>query len=29
MNSVLKEIISESINDYFEKNLDDFYIKSS
>jgi len=29
MNSVLKEIISESINYYIEKNLDDFYTKSS
>jgi hypothetical protein len=29
MSSVLKEIIQESINCYIEKNLDDFYTKSS
>lgn len=29
MSRVLKEIISESINCYIEKNLDDLYIKSS
>jgi len=29
MNSVLKEIQSDSINHYIENNLDDFYIKSS
>lgn len=29
MKTILKEIISESINYYIEKNLDDFYTKSS
>ena len=29
MKNVLKEIIPDSINSYIEKNLDDFYIKSS
>ncbi|MFX0041183.1 MAG: GNAT family N-acetyltransferase [Candidatus Heimdallarchaeota archaeon] len=29
MQGILKEIIRESINYYIEKNLDDFYIKSS
>lgn len=29
MNAILKEIISESINSYIEKNLDDFYNKST
>lgn len=29
INNILKEISSDSINSYIEKNLDDFYIKSS
>ena len=29
MKTILKEINSESINYYIEKNLDDFYLKSS